>query len=119
MICFPEDIFNFYAVEFSLSLFYCPGIDLEEIKTRLTEAKLLLKKSKRVNLYKVLGVAKGRHATEAEIRTAYKRAALEWHPDRRPTSNKIEAESKFIEIGNDFTALSSHGCTLLSTTPIN
>ena len=104
MICFPEDIFNFYAVEFSLSLFYCPGIDLEEIKTRLTEAKLLLKKSKRVNLYTVLGVAKGHLATEAEIKTAYKKAALKWHPDRHSASNaekKLEAESKFKEIGDD------------------
>ena len=85
-------------------LIKCSGIDLEEIKTRLTEAKLLLKKSKRVNLYTVLGVAKGHLATEAEIKTAYKKAALKWHPDRHSASNaekKLEAESKFKEIGDD------------------
>ena len=74
------------------------------MKAKLSEARLLLKKSKRVNLYSVLGVAKGALATEAEIKTAYKKAALKWHPDRHSGSNpeqKREAESKFKEIGKN------------------
>ena len=93
-------------------MLYCSGVDLDEINVRLSEAKILLKKSKIVNLYTVLGVEKGRHATEAEINTAYKIAAIEWHPDKHLASNNLQAKSKFQEIGNDVTALSSHGCTL-------
>ena len=85
-----------------------PGIDPEDLKAKLTEAKLLLKKSKRVNLYTVLGVAKGHLASEQEIKTAYKKAALKWHPDRHSASNeekKKEAENKFKEIGDVYDIL--------------
>ena len=81
---------------------------MEEIKSKLSEAKLLLKKSKRVDLYSVLGVAKGHLASVAEIKTAYKKAALKWHPDRHSGSNeekKKEAESKFKEIGDVYEIL--------------
>ena len=54
------------------------GVDLDDVKEKLDEAKMLLKKSKRKDLYKVLGVTKGALATTAEIKTAYKKAALKW-----------------------------------------
>src|SRR5262245_39359778 len=43
--------------------------------------------------YKVLDVAK--NATEAEIKKAYRRLAMKFHPDRNP--NDHEAEDKFKE----------------------
>jgi molecular chaperone DnaJ len=45
--------------------------------------------------YDVLGVAPT--ATTAEIRSAYKKAAIRWHPDKNP-DNKTEAEERFKAI---------------------
>jgi hypothetical protein len=42
--------------------------------------------------YKILGV--NRRATDEEIRKAYHRGALRWHPDRNQ-ENKEEAEANF------------------------
>jgi len=51
--------------------------------------------------YDTLGVAKG--ASEQEIKTAYRRAALKWHPDRNKTS---EAAGKFKEVTKAYEVLS-------------
>ena len=51
--------------------------------------------------YDTLGVAKG--ASEQEIKTAYRRAALKWHPDRNKT---VEANAKFKEITKAYEVLS-------------
>lgn len=51
-----------------------------EHKTLLKNAQLELKKSKRKDYYKVLGVEK--NATEDEIKKAYRKRALMHHPGR-------------------------------------
>jgi len=51
--------------------------------------------------YKTLGV--GRQASQAEIKKAYRKLAMQFHPDRNP-DNK-EAESKFKEINEAYQAL--------------
>lgn len=51
--------------------------------------------------YRVLGVHL--EATEDEIRRAYRRLALQWHPDRNPGSP--EAEERFKEISEAYAIL--------------
>lgn len=54
-----------------------------------------------MDYYEVLGVQKG--ANEAELKSAYRKQALKWHPDRNKTS---EAEKKFKEINHAYEVLS-------------
>ncbi|KAF0978498.1 hypothetical protein FDP41_002318 [Naegleria fowleri] len=53
--------------------------------------------------YSILGVA--RNANEKEIKSAYRKLALKWHPDRNP-DNKTMAEEKFKEIAEAYEVLS-------------
>jgi molecular chaperone DnaJ len=53
--------------------------------------------------YDVLGVT--RTAASDEIKSAYRKAALKWHPDRNP-ENKSEAEVKFRECTEAYSVLS-------------
>lgn len=79
----------------------------QEIKNALKEAKLALKKSKRKDYYKILGVEK--NASEDEIKKAYRKRALVHHPDRHAnstTDEKKEQEKKFKEVGEAYKILS-------------
>ena len=53
--------------------------------------------------YEVLGVEKG--ATAEEIKRAYRKSAMKYHPDRNPGDK--EAEEKFKEIGEAYEVLSN------------
>ncbi|CAG5129784.1 unnamed protein product [Candidula unifasciata] len=56
-----------------------------------------------ITYYEVLGIEKS--ATDQEIRKAYRRLALKWHPDKNP-ENKEEAKRKFQEISEAYDVLS-------------
>ncbi|XP_035904865.1 dnaJ homolog subfamily C member 7 isoform X2 [Anopheles stephensi] len=78
-----------------------------DVKNLLRDAKFQLKKSKRKDYYKILGVTK--QATEDEIKKAYRKRALVHHPDRHANSTdeeKKEQERKFKELGEAYTVLS-------------
>lgn len=82
------------------------GVGNRELKQRLREAKLELKKSKRKNYYKILEVAKD--AGEQDIKKAYKRAALKFHPDKWGNATEVEqeqAEKQFKDIGEAYSVL--------------
>ena len=53
--------------------------------------------------YEILSVA--REAGADEIKSAYRKAALRWHPDRNP-DNKSQAEDKFREAAEAYSVLS-------------
>ncbi|CAK6956657.1 dnaJ homolog subfamily C member 7-like [Scomber scombrus] len=76
-------------------------------KHLLKNAQLELKKSKRKDYYKVLGI--GKNATEDDIKKAYRKRALMHHPDRHSAATpevQKEEEKKFKEVGEAFTVLS-------------
>jgi DnaJ family protein C protein 7 len=77
-----------------------------ELKGLLKEAKLELKKSKRKNYYKILDISP--NATDDEIRRAYRKMALKWHPDKNSESEeaKKKAEAMFKDIGEAYSVLS-------------
>lgn len=54
--------------------------------------------------YDLLGINKS--ASSTEIKNAYRKKALEWHPDRHQGADKEEAEKKFKEINEAYQVLS-------------
>ncbi|WP_034991893.1 molecular chaperone DnaJ [Beijerinckia mobilis] len=54
------------------------------------------------DFYEVLGVSKT--CTEAEMKVAFRKAAMQWHPDRNP--GNMEAEVQFKEINEAYQTLS-------------
>merc|ERR1711978_704166 len=78
-----------------------------EYRQLLQEAKLELKKSKRKDYYKILGVDK--NANEEEIKKAYRKRAMVHHPDRHSGATEVEKkdhEQKFKEVGEAYAILS-------------
>lgn len=55
------------------------------------------------NAFRVLGVANG--ASHAEIKTAFRALAKEWHPDLHQGARKVKAEEKFKQIQDAYQRL--------------
>src|SRR5690625_465479 len=59
--------------------------------------------SEKRDYYEILGVE--RSASEGEIKKAYRKLALKYHPDKNP--NDVEAEEKFKEAAEAYEVLSN------------
>ena len=68
--------------------------------------------SSKKDYYEVLGVSK--EASEDEIRRAYKKLAIKWHPDKH-VDDKKEAEEKFKEINEAYSVLQKIRITINAT----
>lgn len=68
----------------------------------LISSFLLLHATEQKDYYEVLGVAKD--ASEADIKRAYKKLALKWHPDKNPEDKDL-AQRKFIAVQQAYEVL--------------
>jgi hypothetical protein len=64
-----------------------------------------------VDYYKVLQVERG--ASDDDLKKAYRKLAMKWHPDKNP-SNKKEAEAKFKQISEAYEVRAPDPATTLS-----
>jgi DnaJ family protein C protein 7 len=78
----------------------------KEIHKLLEDSKKEEKKAKKRDYYKLLDL--DREASTDDIRKAYKKLALKWHPDRNCESeeSKKMAEKKFRDINDAYSVLS-------------
>ena len=80
---------------------------LKEAEAGLRQAKAALKLAKKKDFYKVLELERG--CSEEDIKKAYRKLALKWHPDRHSTSEEQErrkAESMFKDVSEAYGVLS-------------
>jgi len=73
-----------------------PSGRTQQVEMKINDAKRMLKKSKTRDYYQILGVT--RHATAKDIKSAYRKLALQFHPDKYQGDDKEGAEKKFQEI---------------------
>jgi DnaJ family protein C protein 7 len=78
----------------------------KEVMTLLENAKKEEKKARKRDYYKILDLKPD--ANENDIRKAYKKLALKWHPDRNNESEEAKqmAEKKFRDISDAYSVLS-------------
>eukprot|EP00979_Chaetoceros_neogracilis_P004385 scaffold780_cov174-Chaetoceros_neogracile.AAC.1 len=79
-----------------------PNTREQETRAKIQKAEIALKQSKEKNYYKILGVS--RTAEKKAIKAAYRKQALEWHPDKN--EDKEKAEQMFQDISEAYEVLS-------------
>ncbi len=80
---------------------------VKDAEAGLAQAKKALKVAKRKDYYKILEVERG--ATEEELKKAYRKSALKWHPDRHGNAeeqDRKKAEAMFKDVNEANAVLS-------------
>lgn len=77
----------------------------QQAREKVQKAETALKQSKQKNYYKILGVS--RTASQKEIKKAYRKKALENHPDKVSEDKKEAAVKRFQDIGEAYEVLSN------------
>jgi DnaJ homolog subfamily C member 7 len=80
--------------------------DYPNIDNFINTAQANSRNKKKKDYYKILGVEK--NATDDQIKKAYRKAALKWHPDKNcdTEEQKREAEKNFKEVREAYSVLS-------------
>jgi len=76
------------------------------VEAKLKNAQKLAKQARKKDYYKILGIEKT--ATDKEIKNAYRKLALKWHPDKNNESEeqKAQAEKMFKNVSEAYAVLS-------------
>lgn len=77
--------------------------DDRSIDEKIQKGQRVLEQSKRKNYYKILGVK--RSATKPQIKRAYRKLALKYHPDKVKESEKEKSEKIFRDVAEAYTVL--------------
>lgn len=70
-------------------------------KEGIKSTRVALKEASKKDYYKILGLDRASNPSDDDIRKAYRKAALKWHPDRHATATEAEAkkaESMFKDV---------------------
>jgi len=96
------DEFDKAVNTFQKAMEFEPNDRERETREKLQKAQTALKQSKEKNYYKILTVP--RTANKKDIKAAYRKLALEWHPDKN--EDKVKAEKMFQDISEAYEVLS-------------
>eukprot|EP00658_Telonema_sp_P-2_P022606 TRINITY_DN19038_c0_g1_i1.p1 TRINITY_DN19038_c0_g1~~TRINITY_DN19038_c0_g1_i1.p1 ORF type:complete len:182 (-),score=51.53 TRINITY_DN19038_c0_g1_i1:255-800(-) len=75
------------------------------VSLRLLVVGAVMMTAQALSPYEVLGISRG--ATAAEIKRAYHKKSLQWHPDKHQGADKEKAQRKFVEVANAYERLSN------------
>ena len=80
--------------------------DNKEVDNLIKQAVNSTSQARKRDYYQILGLDK--NATQDQIKKAYRKLALKWHPDRNAESEETKkvAQQKFIDIGDAYNVLS-------------
>ena len=75
-----------------------------DLNEKIRQTRIDAKRAKKKDYYKILGI--GKEATETEVKKAYRKLALKWHPDHAKPEDREKSEEMFKNIAEAYSVLS-------------